>query len=232
MRDLERELHDLAGAVAVPPTPDLASAVGSRLEATVPPAPGRFRLRPALVLAIVVAVAVLAGPAVSPARTAILRFFGIGGVQIEFVDRLPAVEPEAPLVLGGEIEPAEAPFRISVPAVLGDPDALYASGNVVTLLYGSLDGVRLLVTELGYDALPPEVAKKVVVTGTGVRFVEIPGVFGPAVWIEGEPHVLELPGAPARLAGNTLVWVQNGRTFRIEGAAQLDDALRIAESMR
>jgi hypothetical protein len=229
MRDLERELHELGRAIAVPSTPDLEAAVRRRLRAT---AAAPRRLRPLLVLAVVIAVAVVAGLAVSPARTAILRFFGIGSVQVELVDRLPPVEPGAPLVLGSGLEPAEAPFRISVPAVLGDPDALYASGNVVTLLYGSPDRVRLLVTELGYPALPPEVAKKIVVSGTGVRFVEIRGVEGPALWIEGEPHVLELPGAPARLAGNTLVWAQDGRTYRIEGAEDLADALLVAESMR
>ena len=230
MRDLERDLRELGLAIAVPATPNLAAAVRDGLSSR-PPA--RRRLRPALVLAIVLAVGVLAGLAVSPARTAILRYFGIGAVHVELVDRLPAVELGTPLVFGSEIEPAEAPFRISVPTALGDPDAVYASGNVVTLLYGSPDRVRLLVTEMGYAALPPEVAKKLVVTTTAVRFVEIPGSDGPALWIEGEPHVLKLPGAPARLAGNTLVWVpQDSRTFRIEGDVDLDDALRIAESMR
>ena len=231
MRDLERDLRELGLAIAVPATPDhLASTVRDGLSSR-PPAPRR--MRPALVLAIVLTVGVLAGLAVSPARTAILRYFGIGAVHVELVDRLPAVEPGAPLVLGSEIEPAEAPFKISVPTALGDPDAVYASGNVVTLLYGSPDRVRLLVTEMGYSALPPEVAKKLVLTTTAVRFVEIPESDGPALWIEGKPHVLELPGAPARLAGNTLVWVpRDGRTFRMEGNVDLDDALRIAESMR
>jgi len=41
-----------------------------------------------------------------------------------------------------------------------------------------------------------------------------------------------LADAPPRLVGNTLLWVQEGRTLRIEGAAELDDALRIAKSMR
>ena len=229
MRDLERDLQELGRALAVPAAPDLAASVRDAL-ATRRPTPRR--LRPALVLAIVVGVGLLAGLAASPARTAILRFFGIGAVQVELVDRLPAVEPGTPLVLGSEIDPAEAPFRISVPSVLGAPDAVYASGNVVTLLYGSPDRVRLLVTETGYSALPPLVAKKLVTGTTAVQFVEIQGAAGPAVWIEGEPHVLELPGAPARLAGNTLVWVpQEGRTYRIEGDVDLDDALRIAESM-
>jgi hypothetical protein len=229
MRDIERDLHELGRTLAIPAAPDLAASVRDALPSR-PPTPRR--VRPALVLAIVVAIGVLAGLAASPARTAILRFFGIGAVHVELVDRLPAVEPGTPLVLGSEIDPAEAPFRISVPAVLGAPDAVYASGNVATLLYGSPDRVRLLVTEMGYSALSPFVAKKLVTGTTTVRFEEIRGAAGPALWIEGEPHVLDLPGAPARLAGNTLVWVpREGRTYRIEGDIDLDDALRIAESM-
>jgi hypothetical protein len=229
VRDFERDLQELGRTIAVPAAPDLAAGVRDALSSR-PAAPRG--LRPALVLAIVVAICAVAGLAASPARTAILRFFGIGSVHVELVDRLPAVEPGAPLVLGSEIDPAEAPFRISVPGVLGAPDAVYASGNVATLLYGSPDRVRLLVTEIGYSALSPEVAKKLVTGTSVVRFVEIPGTAGPAVWIEGEPHLLDLPGAPARLAGNTMVWVpQEGRTYRIEGDVELDDALRIAESM-
>lgn len=230
MRDLERDLREVARAIAVPATPDLASAVRDALPAAQAPAPRR--LRPALVLATVIAAAIVAGLAVSPARTAILRFFGIGAVQIELVDRLPAVEPSVPLALGGKIDASEAPFRISVPDALGDPDGIYASGNVVTLLYGTPEDVRLLVTEIGWEALTPEIAKKLVVGSTNTRFVEIPGSTGPSIWLEGAPHVVVLAGAPPRLAGNTLVWVQDGRTLRLEGAVELDDALRIAESMR
>ena len=230
MRDLERDLREVARAIAVPATPDLASAVRDALPAA--QAHAQRRLRPALVLATVIAAAIVAGLAVSPARTAILRFFGIGAVQIELVDRLPAVEPSFPLALGTEIEPSQAPFPIVRSDLLGDPDGVYVSGDVVTLLYGSPDRVRLLVTEIDHSALSPEIAKKVVVGSTSARFVEIPGSTGPSIWLEGTPHVVVLADAPPRLAGNTLVWVQDGRTLRLEGAVELDDALRIAESMR
>ena len=84
MRDLERELRELSSAIMVPPTPDLAGAAHIRLGATRPAA--SWPRRP-VVLALVVAIVLVAGLAVSPARTAILRFFGIGAVQIEFVGR-------------------------------------------------------------------------------------------------------------------------------------------------
>lgn len=229
MRDLERELRELSSAIMVPPTPDLAGAAHTRLRTT---RPAESWPRRPVVLALVVAIVLVAGLAVSPARTAILRFFGIGAVQIELVDRLPAVEPSAPLALGSEIDPSQAPFPIVRSDLLGDPDAVYASGEVVTLLYGSPDRVRLLVTEIGHSALAPEIAKKIVAGSTNTRFVDIRGSTGPGIWIEGAPHVVVLADAPPRLVGNTLVWVQEGRTLRTEGAAELDDALRIAESMR
>ena len=125
-----------------------------------------------------------------------------------------------------------APFPILRSDLLSDPDAVYARGEVVTLLYGSPDRVRLLVTEIGHSVLAPELAKKIVAATTNTRFADIPGSTGPGIWIEGAPHIVVLADAPPRLVGNTLVWVQEGRTLRIEGAAELDDALRIAKSMR
>ena len=195
MRDLERELRELSSAIMVPPTPDLARAAHIRLRTTRPAA--SWPRRP-VVLALVVAIVLVAGLAVSPARTAILRFFGIGAVQIELVDRLPAVQPSAPLALGSEIDPSKAPFPILRSDLLGDPDAVYASGEVVTLLYGSPDRVRLLVTEIGHSVLAPEIAKKIVAGTTNTRFVDIPGSTGPGIWIEGAPHVVVLADAPPR----------------------------------
>ena len=95
MRDLERELRELGAAIAVPATPDFAGEVRTRL-----PAARVARQRRRLVLALALLAVVLVGLAASPARTAILRFFGIGAVRIELVDRLPVVEPSAPIAAG------------------------------------------------------------------------------------------------------------------------------------
>ena len=190
------------------------------------------RRRRRLVLAFSVLAALVVGIAASPARTSILRFFGIGAVRIELVDRLPAVAPTAPLVAGQEIDPAAAPFPLLRSDLLGAPDHVYASGDVVTLLYGSPERVRLLVTEIGSAEIDPNFAKKLVASSTTVEFIGLAGVPEPGIWIEGAPHVLVLPHAPARLAGNTIAWVQAGRTIRVEGALHFDDAVRVAESFR
>jgi hypothetical protein len=226
MPDLERELRELADAIAFPATPDLAPGVLERLPTVAVERPRR----PRLVLALAVLAAVLVGLAASPARTAILRFFGIGAVRVELVDRLPAVQPEAPLTAGPRIDPADAPFPLLGSDLLGKPDRVYASGDVVSLLYGSPERVRLLVTEIGGTRLSPEIMKKLVLTSSSISFVEIAGAPQPSLWIEGEPHVFVLPDAPARLARNTLMWVQDGLTLRLEGELEQAEAVRIAES--
>jgi hypothetical protein len=142
------------------------------------------------------------------------------------------VKPAAQLDLGTPITAKEAPFQPYESPLLGKPDGLYLAGNTVTLLYGSHDTVRLLVTQFGYPALKPEIVKKVVGPQTNTRVVTVGGSSDAAVWIEGAPHIVILPGTPERLAANTLIWTRDGRTLRLEGAATLDEALRIAESFR
>ena len=113
---------------------------------------------------------------------------------------------------------------------VGPPDGLYAKGDVVTLLYGSTDEVRVLVTQIGRQALEPETVKKIVQATTNTTVVQVEGSPAPALWIEGDAHVLDLPGSPARLARNTLIWTRDGLTLRVEGATNLEQAIRIAES--
>ena len=228
MPDLERELRVLGESVAFPPTPELAATVRARLPER---APSIWPRRIALVAAVLVA-AVVAGLAIPQARSAILRVFGIGAVQIEYVDRLPEVEPTAPLDLGPEAAAGDLPFRPLESPLLGEPDHTYATGNVVTQLYGSPDDMRLLVTQIGYRAFGPDVIKKVLGATTNTQVVSIAGLSEPAIWIEGEPHLLVLPDAPARLAENTLVWAQRGLTMRLEGAESIDEAVEIVQSFR
>jgi len=228
MPDLERELRGLGESIAFPPTPDLAASVRARLPERVP----TLRPRRLVLVAAVLGAAVVAGLAIPQARSAILRVFGIGAVHIEYVDKLPAVEPHAALDLGPEISVEDAPFRLLESPLLGEPDGVYASGDVVTQLYGSPDRVRLLVTQIRGHTLRSDVVKKVVGTTTNTDLVSIAGLSGQALWIEGAPHILSLPNAPERLAANTLIWTQGNLTLRLEGAESLDEAVEIAQSFR
>lgn len=227
MTELERELRVLAAAIDFPETPDIASNVRRHL-----PNQRRAAWRWRIALAVAIAVlAVGAGFAVPQARSAILRFFGVGTVQIEFVDRLPEVRPARPLELGAAIDPADAPFLLLRSKLLGDPDGVFRRGDMITLLYGTPERVRILVTEIAGSDFTPEIGKKLATTGTYVEFVPIRGSVGPGVWIEGRPHVVRLPGGPVRLAANTLIWKRGQLTLRLEGAASLKQALTIAETL-
>jgi hypothetical protein len=228
MPDLERELLALGESLAFPPTPDLAASVRARLPERAP----TLWPRRLVLVAAVLGAAVVAGLAIPQARSAILRVFGVGAVRVQYVDKLPAVIPGGPLDLGPEISAEDAPFRLLESPLLGTPDGLFASGNVVTQLYGSPDHVRLLVTQIGGRALRPDVVKKVVGTTTNTDFVSIAGIPEQALWIEGAPHILSLPNAPERLATNTLIWTQGNRTMRLEGAESLDEAVAIAQSFQ
>ena len=226
MPDLDGELRALGESIAFPPAPDLAASVRARLPERAP----TLWPRRLVLVAAVLGAAVVAGLAIPQARSAILRVFGVGAVRVVYVDKLPAVEPRAALDLGPEISADDAPFRLLESPLLGNPDGLYASGNVVTQLYGSPDHVRLLVTQIGGRALRPDVVKKVVGTTTNTDFVSIAGIPEQALWIEGAPHILSFQNAPERLAANTLIWTQGRRTMRLEGAESLDEAVEIAQS--
>ena len=227
MTELEMELRSLASAIDFPEPPDIASNI--RVDVPGPQQPA-WRRRVALAVAIG-AIAVAAGFAVPQARSAILRFFGIGAVQIEFVDRLPAAQPVTRLGLGAPIDPADAPFLLLQSRLLGDPDGVFRRGDVISLLYGTPERVQLLVTEIADSDFTPEVGKKLASLGTQVEFVPIRGSVGPGVWIEGQPHTVRLPGGPPRLATNTLIWTHGQITLRLEGAESLQQAVAIAESL-
>jgi hypothetical protein len=246
MPDLERELRALGSAIDFPPTPNLAAAVRLRLRAP------RERTFPAWrVLALAVAaLALVAGGvlAVPSARTAVLEWLGLRGVSIERVPESRRVPPGGELALGHEVTLAEARelagFRVHVPrgAGVGEPDAVYfssayVSGGYVSFVYGSSEDVRLLVTQFR-ARIDEGLVQKLIAPGTTVERTSVRGA-STGFWIEGAPHEIfyvDGDGAvvpdTARLAENTLLWQLGAVTYRLEGAETLQEAVRIARSMR
>jgi hypothetical protein len=208
MTDFDRQLRALD--VAWPPTPEL------RLEL----APRRRR---GVLVAAFAAVALAAAFAVPQSRSAILRFFHLGGVTIERVGTLPPAQ-ERPLSagLGQAVGDREAALVLNGPFLPSRHGTLYEQpgGIVSTLLRGPL-----LLSEFGGAQFLKKFA-----AGTNVEWVEVaPGVQG--LWLSGSPHVVFFGSSP-RLAGNVLVWATGERTFRLEGPA-LDKqaALRLAREI-
>jgi hypothetical protein len=253
MTDLERQLALLRDEVAWPPTPDIAGAVAARI-ASEPPPSRRGAILPergvarglagsrawavAVAAALVVLVVVATLAAAPGVRARIADWLGIGAVRIERVDRLPDTWPAASLGLGRRttLAGARRTARVPVPAIgtLGAPDAVYVdpAGGGASLVYLARPGLPPAARRIGalLTILPggdPALVKKLLGAGTSVTAVDVDGGFG--VFISGDEHVV-IP--PNRLAGNTLLWVRDDATYRLETALGREAALRLARSVR
>jgi len=218
--DLDRELRALE--LAWPETPEL------RLEL----APRARRRRPLLVAVALALAALAAALAVPQSRGSILRFLHLGGVTIERVEKLPAAQ-ERPLGagLGPVVAQARAEQALGRPLLLpavDPPPPLHLSENIVSLLFLD-EGRPVLLSELGVSDVG--ILKKVTGGLTSIAPVRVAG--GPGYFVSGGAHVYLFPGAPARLAGNVLLWQAHGLTLRLEGRAlTLARAVELAARLR
>jgi hypothetical protein len=173
-------------------------------------------------------------------------------------DATPGATPTAGvrLCLGQPMSLADARTRVAfpvrVPALAGfaQPDEVYVgvppAGGQVSFVYRARPdlpaapetGVGLLITQFrGQLELDPAYAKKFVTGQTQIDFPLVNGVQG--YWLSGAPHEFVYRDANGnttiervRLAGNVLLWSENGVTYRIEGARTEAEALTIAASLR
>ena len=246
MRELERELRELGGAIEFPETPDLAPAVRARIASVRRERVFPWRRTLAIALATLVT-AIAAAMAVPSARTAILEWLGLRGVSIERVPEAPKPPLGGELLLGERTTlagaRAAASFRVRVPALAAyrKPDEVYfsreyASGGYVSFVYGSGERVALLITQFR-ARIADEFIQKLVGPGTTVERVRVNG--GRGYWLAGEPHSVlyvdengvAIPES-SRLATRTLLWQLGAVTYRLEGDVTKAEALRIARSMR
>jgi hypothetical protein len=231
MSELELALVELGSELDIPPVPDLAPRVRVRIER-------RSRRRP---IAVAVALAVVAlgiAFAVPQARSAILRFFHLGGVTVEQVETLPPAQ-ERPLVsgLGPPRSRAAAEriagFPIGLPRFEhGRPTRYYARPGVIATSFRA--GKLVLLVELEGEQVG--MTKKFVSPATRVEPAEVSGVYF-GLWLTGGPHVVQwatptgIGRATTRLAGSVLLWQAQGRTYRLEGELDRANALRLAEQI-
>jgi hypothetical protein len=211
MTDFERDLRSLGTEVAWPPVPVI------RLEL----APRR---RPRTVVAVALVAALVAAFAVPQSRSAILRFFHLGGVTVVQVDTLPsATEQPLSAGLGQQVSGDEAARSLGAPFLPSRHGSLYERDGFVSTLVAAPEPV--LLSEFGSAYLIKKFASG------KVESVEVePGV--PGLWIAGAPHVVFFSDASPRLAGNVLVWTRGGVTFRLEGRGLEEEAaLRLAREI-
>ena len=244
MAELERDLRALAGDLALPEAPDLASRVGGRLRTEHAPRAGLFARRRLLVALALVLVAAAAGLAVPPVRAALLDVLEFAGVRVERVDELPETHPNAALVPGDPVPFAEAQravsFRILAPATKNGCrrcgtvylDRTVPGGRVTFVWPG--ERPRLLLMEFrGQTA--PYITKS---AGPDTRIVEVDVAGAPGYWLAGAKHAVVFRDARGRvlfgrrLADNVLLWERGGVAFRLEGDIPLRQALGIARGVR
>jgi hypothetical protein len=202
MTELERALTALGNELEFPPSRDVWPRIADRLQR-------RRWLRPAVFALAVGALAIGIAMAVPPARSAILKFFHIGAATVERVETLPPAQTR-PFATG--LGPARAQPTLKLPASV-TPLHYYARPGLAAALV-HYRGKQVLLAELQGDEMA--LYKKVVDADTTVEPVQL-GEFG--LWIHGGPHVLmwRYGNAPTRLAGNVLLWLRNGTTYRLEG---------------
>jgi hypothetical protein len=223
--DLERDLVALAVVVDLPAERDLAPAVLSRLHK--PTHAGRWR-RAAGIAALVLVVGLAATMAVPDARTAVLRFLGIKGAVVIRVDELPPAA-KAPAEFGESVGIAEAERVVGFrPLLVGgrDPDDVRIdrfSPSFIMLVYGEPQ-IRLRLIQMVGGTI-----EKYALAEQRVERVKVDG--RPGIWVEGRHVVSGLFGLP-RLAGNVLIWEQDGLTLRLEGRFTKEQALDLARSVR
>lgn len=243
---LERELRDLAAAIAYPQTVDVSYRVRNAITAAPTKTGWSRNLRLAAVSLGVFLIAFSALLVAAPgAREAIADFLGISGIDIRVTESpRPTPQEEGSLNLGEPTTFAEAreavdhPLIVPPAATLGPPDEVYVDGvpapGTVTFLYEPTDelpetvhGVGALFTQFRARLEEPLI-KKIVTPGTTIEPVRM-GERG--YWIAGLPHEIfyrvggEVVADRTRLASNTLLWENDGLSYRFESSLSKKEAL-------
>ena len=159
----------------------------------------------------------------------------------------------APAELGADTTLSQAQSRLSFVVGVPDspdyrtPDAIYIgqppAGGRVSLVYTARPGLPTIAgTDIGLlvqefrGGLSAGLFQKVVPASSRIEPVTINGVSG--YWIEGGLRSIAYQDASGavqfeqtRIAGNTLLWEQDGIVYRLESLLPKDDALRIAASI-
>jgi hypothetical protein len=232
MPELERDLREVGRLLAFPPEPDLVPAVRTRLGEAQRPRPFVARRRLLVLALAALVVAIGAAFAVPPARTAILRFFHIGGETIERVPTLPNAPHRSPIAgLDGPMSLEDAVDRAGFNVILPPKHGGIYAGDGILATYIA---PHVVLTESRSDL---GMAKKVVSPRTRLEPLRVNDHNG--MWIEGAEHVVmyfDSNGSDrrkhVRIAGNVLVWAYGSVTLRIEGPITRARALGLAASIR
>src|SRR6266511_2240757 len=157
--------------------------------------------------------------------------------------KLPAVPFNFVPAYGERLSLEEARRRVDYPIRLpqgvGEPYRLFLSSytvphGVITAVYGDERHTRLVFTQWRVGG--GDLFVKVVGPGSEATRVTVDGA--PVIWLFGKPHAVVFVGADGReyrtvgaLAGHTLDWQRNGKSYRLEAELSQATALELAESI-
>lgn len=193
------------------------------------------------------ATAVVLVMTVPSSRSVVADMLGVVGIEVEWTDSLPATEAFDEMDLGRAVslDEVDAGFPILIPDTdpPGLPDRTFVeNGRVATVWEASSEFPAVVDADIGllhlqFEATIDEaLLTKRVAQESAVKAVTVRGHSG--IWIENGPHVVTfLDGngversETTRLAGNVLIWEEEGVTHRIESSLVLEDALALAESL-
>lgn len=257
--DLEEGLRDVGARLAYPPAADLRSAVLSRIgqgderRGLLDLFRSPLSLAPALATLVLLLAATLAFQPVASQAAEALGLRGIGLFRVPAVAERtpgppgPVLPSDAFRVVSLEEASRATGFTVRAPSALGRPDAIFVragDGAAMAFLFYGDSGIpvfgsdprHVLITEV-LGSVEIALLGKTVPPGTTVEELEVNG--GRGVWIEGEPHEFfyrapngDILTDTVRLAGNVLLWEQDGMLMRIEAQVDRSEALRLARSMR
>jgi hypothetical protein len=245
----EEQIQEWAAAFEYPPTPDIVSRIrlprfrGDKLLRTAQPekvTQPNHRLAWALIL-LLLAASLLAVPSVRAALVQILR---AGGITI-FVGEEAATDELPPLL-------SEQLPSFTEPITLDEAEMLFPDLQLPTelpppddVLLHEVNGWKSAVIFLWRDAAQPDQISmslyqinqpQYAYKGAGqLENTEVNG--RQAFWINA-PHYFFLTlgnnesEAWYFVPGNVLIWWDDPVTYRLEGTNSLEEALRLAESMR
>jgi hypothetical protein len=127
---------------------------------------------------------------------------------------------------------------------IGPPDASYTLGNRAALVWSARPGlpadpgtgVALLLSEF-HGTVDQGYYAKAIGDGTTLTPVTVSG--HPGYWISGTPHFFyyvdptgNVVDDSHRVVGDTLIWSTGDTTYRLESMLPMDEAIRLAESLR
>ena len=256
--DFETRIGSIAKRMDYPRTPDIAERVMTRLHLATKP---RFISKAAAWSLITILILTSSLFLIPPARAAIVEFIQIGIVRIFKPEATPIFEeipstmipqtatpastkesliPILTRILGETtLEDAIQRVNFSIllptyPSDLGRPDYVFvqdADGEMLILVWLAPEYPELIEMSLHFipndswaiRKFEPHVIQETLVNGTRAFWTEGPY---PLIMTNGNMELIRL------IEGNVLIWTDGNITYRLESVRSLDEAVKIAESLK